>query len=154
MKTRLIIALIILTFHSLAQQATTASGGDAIGNGGSIAYSIGQITGNTITFRTGSVEQGVQHAYEIYLNTPTDSISSLIVYPNPTKDVLVLSIGNYKHEQLSYYLYDIQGKLLEFSTISEENTQISMKLLPVSTYILSIVSSEDKRVQSYRIIKN
>ena len=52
---------------SYAQESANASGGNATGSGGTLAYSIGQIVFTTNTGSTGSVAQGVQHGYEIYL---------------------------------------------------------------------------------------
>jgi hypothetical protein len=49
-----------------AQESTNASGADVIGSGGSVAYSIGQVVYTTNTGSTGSVAQGVLHAFEIF----------------------------------------------------------------------------------------
>ncbi len=49
------------TIH--AQQATTATGGDASGSGGTVASSVGQIVYTTNTGTTGSVVQGVQQPF-------------------------------------------------------------------------------------------
>ncbi|MFM2191538.1 MAG: hypothetical protein RLZZ118_495, partial [Bacteroidota bacterium] len=56
------LTLLLLGFvlTAQAQQATTATGGDATGSGGSAAYSVGQIVYTTHTGTTGSVAQGVQ----------------------------------------------------------------------------------------------
>ena len=73
-----------------AQESANASGGDATGSGGTIAYSIGQVVYTTYTGSSGSVAQGVQHAYEIFtvdIEETTLSIS-LIAFPNPTADNL------------------------------------------------------------------
>jgi len=58
----------LLSFSVNAQtshQVLSASGGDASGSGGSVAYSVGQIVYTTSTGTTGSVAQGVEQAYEI-----------------------------------------------------------------------------------------
>ena len=52
-----------------AQQATTASGGDASGSGGSVAHSVGQTVYTTNTGSNGSVAQGVEQPYEISITT-------------------------------------------------------------------------------------
>ena len=59
---KVILFLLLLGFGltAQAQQATTATGGDATGSGGSAAYSVGQIVYTTHTGTTGSVAQGVQ----------------------------------------------------------------------------------------------
>jgi hypothetical protein len=49
-----------------AQESANVSGGDATGSGGTVAYSVGQVVYTTNTGSTGSVAQGVQHAFEIF----------------------------------------------------------------------------------------
>jgi len=68
-KSRTIIlftAGLLWTGFAQAQESTNASGGDAIGSGGSVGYSIGQLLYTTSTGSNGRVAQGVQHAYEIF----------------------------------------------------------------------------------------
>ena len=43
-----------------AQESVNATGGDASGSGGSVSYSVGQITYQTHTGINGSVAEGVQ----------------------------------------------------------------------------------------------
>ncbi|HET9057008.1 MAG TPA: hypothetical protein VFN30_09205, partial [Chitinophagaceae bacterium] len=46
-----------------AQEAATATGGDGLGSGGSVAYSIGQVVYATNVDASGSTAQGVQQPY-------------------------------------------------------------------------------------------
>jgi alpha-tubulin suppressor-like RCC1 family protein len=77
----------------------------------------------------------------------------LSVYPNPTADNLTLQVDNYKNENLSYQLYDMQGKLLSNEPIVAQQTQIIMDMLPSATYFVHIVNQENKRILSFKIIK-
>ena len=54
------VLLLGLGLTAQAQQATTATGGNASGSGGTVAYSVGQIVYTTNTGSTGSVAQGMQ----------------------------------------------------------------------------------------------
>ena len=139
-----------------AQEYANASGGDATGSGGTVAYSVGQVVYTTNTGGTGSVAQGVQHAYEIFTVgiKETNLNISLTAFPNPTTENLTLQISAYNNEQLSYQLFDIQGKLLSNGQILEQQTQINMNSLPPATYFINIVNQENKKVQSFKIIKN
>jgi hypothetical protein len=51
-----------------AQTATVSAGGNAIGTGGSVSYSVGQIAYTNNSNSNGSVAQGVQYPYEIQLS--------------------------------------------------------------------------------------
>jgi len=150
------VLLLVLGLTTQAQQASTASGGDATGSGGSVAYSVGQVVYTTNTNSNGSVGQGVQQVYEVYnlgINETTLSIS-VVVFPNPTTDEVTLQMSNYNNEKLSYQLFDLQGRLLSNYPIEAQQTQIKMNSLPVATYFLNVVSQENKKVQSFKIIKN
>jgi hypothetical protein len=139
-----------------AQDSANASGGDATGSGGTVAYSVGQVVYTTITGTTGSLAQGVQHAYEIFtigLNE-TELNISLTAFPNPTMENLTLQISDYNNEKLSYQLFDMQGKQLSNGQLVVEQTQINMNGLPSATYFIHVVNQENKIVQSFKIFKN
>ena len=138
-----------------AHQATTASGGDASGSGGSVGYSVGKIVYTTHTGSTGSVAQGVQQPYEISITVGMAEAGiflNLSAYPNPTTNYLMLQIDNYD-KALSYQLFDISGKLLETNTIVANSTTIKMEQLATATYFLK-VTQNNKEVKTFKIIKN
>jgi len=139
-----------------AQSSVNATGRDASGSGGSVSYSVGQVVYTSYTGSNGSVTQGLQVAYEIqtlgiketYLNI------TLAAFPNPTVDNLILQISDYNKEKLSYKLFDMLGKQLSKGQIVAAKTQINMNSLPAATYFIKVVNKENKKYQSFRIIKN
>lgn len=141
---------------SQAQQSANTSGGDATGSGGTVSYSIGQIVYTTNTGSTGSVLQGVQNTFEIFIIgiNETGLNISLTAFPNPTLANLTLQINNYTNEILSYQLYDMQGQLLSSQQIIAQLTQIDMSSLPTATYFVDVVDHENKKVQTFKIVKN
>jgi hypothetical protein len=139
-----------------AQESANSSGGDAIGVGGTVAYSIGQVVYTTNTGISGSVAQGVQHAYEIFtvsIEETTLNIS-LIAFPNPTSENVTLQISDYNNKKLAFQLYDLQGKLLTSGLVTAQQTQINLASLPSATYFINVVNHENIKVQSFKIIKN
>jgi hypothetical protein len=139
-----------------AQQSANAAGGDATGSGGSAAYSVGQVVYTANNSPSGTVSQGVQQAYEIFLIgiNETELNNSLSVFPNPIVDNLTLQISDYNNEKLSYQLFDMQGKLLSNAQIIAQQTQIKTASLPPATYFIKVLNQENKHVQSFKIIKN
>jgi hypothetical protein len=139
-----------------AQESTNASGSDATGSGGTVAYSVGQVVYTTSSGSNGSVAQGAQHAYEI-LTVGVKEIElniSLTAFPNPTAENLTLQISVYNNEKLSYQLLDMQGKLLSNGQVTAQQTKINLNGLPSATYFISVFTQENKKVQSFKIIKN
>ena len=102
-------------FFCNAQQTVSTAGIEATGSGGTVSYSIGQVAYTTNTGSDGTVSQGVQLPYEISaMPTGEDKYGinpELSVYPNPAKDYLLLKVKNYTN--LSYNLYDMNGKLIQ-----------------------------------------
>ena len=137
------------------QTSMNASGGGASNPSGSISYSIGQVTYQSASNTSGSVSQGVQHAFEIStLSLEENSLHlSLMAYPNPTQELLNLSVGNYSQEKLAYKLVDLEGKVISEASMHSEETTIDMKQLPVATYFVE-VHNEGKKVHVFKIIKN
>ena len=153
------IMFLILGFIGLhAQDSLTSAGGKATGSGGTASYSVGQVVYTTNTGTNGSVAQGVQQVYKIStvrLGTrETEPNISLSIFPNPTKDNLTLKIGDYNNEKLSFRLYDMLGKLLSNGKIVTQETKIEMTNLPSTTYFVNVINQENKKVQTFKIIKN
>ena len=156
-KTITSVAFLLLGLGGLhPQESVNASGGDATGSGGTIAYSVGQVVYTTHTGSTGSVAQGVQHAYEIFTVgiKETELSISLTAFPNPTMDNLTLQINDYNNEKLSYQLFDMQGKQLSSGQVTAQQTQINTASFPSATYFIHVVNQENRKVQSFKIIKN
>ena len=160
MKTNTLILFLafLLSFSVNAQtshQVLSASGGDATGSGGSVAYSVGQIVYTTHTGTTGSVAQGVEQAYEIYsVGIKETALNiSLSVFPNPTSDYLTLKVEDYNNEALNYTLLDEQGRLVLNEQITTQDTQVAMSTLARGSYFINIVQT-NKKIQTFKIIKN
>lgn len=155
-KVKLSVLLLGLGLTAQAQQATTATGGNASGSGGTVAYSVGQVVYTTNTGTTGSVAQGVQQPYEISIVLGIDNHSinlELSAYPNPTTDYLTLNVGNSELSTLNFQLLDINGKLIEAKKISSTTETIRMENLPSATYFLK-VTNNNQEVKTFKIIKN
>jgi hypothetical protein len=140
-----------------AQESVNATGGDASGSGGSVSYSVGQIAHQTHTGTNGSVVEGVQHPYEISVVTIIEKAKginlSVTAYPNPTSDYLTLRVNEFDISNLSYQLYDINGKLLKAKKISGNQKNIVMSNLVPATYFVKVIKG-NKEVKSFKIIKN
>jgi hypothetical protein len=159
MKKNNLILLIVVLFWTCkieAQESINACGSNFSGSGGSVAYSIGQVVYTTNTGSAGRVAQGVQHAYEIYTVglKETNMITFITAYPNPSVDNLSLLISEHNNEKLSYQLYDAEGKLLKSAQIVTKQTEINTSYLPSASYYINIIDQENKKVQSFKIIKN
>ena len=152
----IIISLLLTNINLQAQQSVNTSGGNATGVGGTVSYTVGQVAYMTIASSAGTLTQGVQQPFEILVITGIEEASGISleisVYPNPTSDFLKLKVENYKVENLSYQLYDINGGLLQNGDIVSKETVIQTGNLLPAAYYLRIIDNE-KEVKAFKIIK-
>ncbi|MBN2213138.1 MAG: T9SS type A sorting domain-containing protein [Bacteroidales bacterium] len=141
-----------------AQEAIPAAGGNASQNGqGSVSWSVGQVAYTTYTGTTGSLSQGVQQSFEISVvnamkeNTGINLMVS--AFPNPAADRLILTAFNFEFADLTYQLFNNEGKLLESKTITAYETNIDMSHLLPAIYFLKVTEYREE-VKTFRIIKN
>jgi len=153
--TMMSVALILLGLGGLyAQGSPTATGGDATGSGGTVAYSVGQVVYTTATGTNGSVAQGVQQPYEISTTVGINETAinlELSVYPNPTTNYLTLKVE--ETEGLTFQLYDLQGKVIESKPVNNTSTNISLEEQPSAIYFLNALKN-NQLLKTFKIIKN
>lgn len=138
-----------------AQTSINATGGDASGSGGAVSYSVGQVVYTISTGTTGSVAHGVQQPYEISVETGievTEINLSVIAYPNPTSNYLQLSVENVNLKDLSYQLYNINGKLLQTNELASTETQIDISSYAAATYFVKVIQGNNE-LKTFKIIK-
>jgi hypothetical protein len=160
MTNKRILLLLLVGFLCLVivqgQSTNPATGGNASGAGGTVSYTIGQLVYTTNTGTGGSLAQGVQQPFEISVVTAIEQTKDIIlicsVYPNPTTDFLILSIENYDSDKFSYRLYDINGNILEYKRIVDNETRITMGNHAPGTYFIKI-TDYNKKVKTFKIIK-
>jgi hypothetical protein len=145
---------VIMPELTWAQESLNASGGDATGSGGTIAYSFGQVAFTTNTGISGSVAQGVQHAHETFIIGFEEEFSfdGVAIFPIPTAEILQIEFENYKDDNAIYQLIDSKGRILKNSKIQNEHTLIEMSSYKAGTYLLNIID-EEENLKSFKIVK-
>ncbi len=138
-----------------AQNATVSAGSNASSTEGNVSFSVGQPFYTTNTGSNGSVAQGVQQPFEIQTVLGTELFSiqlKMLAYPNPTTDVLNLSIDESELSGMSYALVDFNGRVIKSSVISNQSTTISMAEYQKAIYILN-VTQNNTIIKTFKIIK-
>jgi len=139
-----------------AQETPLTAGGTISGTGGTVSFSVGQVAYITHVGINGSEVQGVQQPYEISVITAEESSSlvklSILVYPNPTEDLLVLKNEGGKHTELTFQLYNSKGQQINSGTINSDRYILEMRNTAPGVYYLSVFE-ENKLAQIVKIIK-
>lgn len=138
-----IILLFVGATH--AQSTLNSTGNSKIVNSNTYSYSIGEmVLVHTATANNIVVTQGVLQSASSPVGIETVKITAdeLIVYPNPTRDVLNLQVNIQEKANLSLKLYDISGKELiskEWkTTASIEEMQLNLQEFAAGNYILNV----------------
>ena len=154
-------ALLFLTFAlaSLhAQEGILASGGDAVGSGGSSSYSVGQLAFHVFTGSQYYIVEGMQQPFEISerrvgIMDDGDISLSFSAYPNPTTDHLILKADYIDLSELSFKLFDLTGRMLKNERITSNETIIDMNDLASANYFLQVIRG-DAALIVFKIVKN
>lgn len=122
--------------------------------GGGISYTIGQIDHVTSTGSIGTISEGLQQPYEILILKGVEETDiRLSVYPNPTRDFIVLSVQNSNTQNMTYILYDVLGKIIENKKLIGSQTSISMLYLADDIYFIKVLNNGNE-LKIFKIIKN
>lgn len=154
-KTAFLVFLVLSFLKLNAQSSTISGGGESISRSGSVSYSLGQVVNQTQTGTDGSIAEGVQQPYQIYIMHEISQAKinvSVSTYPNPVTNHLMLQVDLSELSNLSYKLYDVNGKILQNKKIKQSQLEITMDSYVPSLYFLKVLS-KNKPLKTFKIIK-
>jgi hypothetical protein len=150
-----LLVLNIIVYTISAQSNFTSGSGELKGPGGYASQSIGQIAYTTYQSDSGKVNQGVIQPYQISVlsGEEVNNIQlSFKTFPNPVTNLLNLEIMNFENQELTYQLFDMNGRLLSSKKIQQSLTEISTADLPPATYFFKIID-QDTSLKIFKIVK-
>jgi hypothetical protein len=147
---------VLLSLSSLYSQYNFTSGsGELKGPGGSASQSIGQIAYTTYQSDSGRVNQGVIQPYQISVLSGEEVKDIQLIFkafPNPVTNLLNLEIMKFENQELTYQLFDLNGRLLSSKKIQQSLTEILMEDLPPATYFLKVID-QNISLKIFKIVK-
>ena len=156
----IVFIMLMLGPAAQAQEAIPAGGGEGSGSSGSISFSVGQVFYQLHETDQGSLLEGVQQPYEIFVVTSMEDVKGITLffqaYPNPVSHQLTLQIDRELSgvsQDLSYQMVDIRGRVVEQGKIVSERSFIGMADKHPGVYLLKI-SDHHTELKTFRIIKN
>lgn len=152
-------ALMMVCCASYAQSGFVSAGANGANENGSVSFSVGQVVYNSYESADGafSLTQGLQQPYIISSQQLPDGLKEissieLSVYPNPTSDLLNLSIAGTDAEGLVYYISDIKSRTHLSGEITSENTQIDVAHLLPGVYFVEVRKNKQP-VRAFKVVK-
>lgn len=141
---------------SYGQESMNSSGGNANGANGSSTFTIGQPFYISSFSTEGSTAPGVQQPFEIWDTLSVDGYEinlSAKAYPNPTTDIVYITVGDTNLSKLTYQLYDSSGRLLSNGEVNNNETPITMANYQKAIYLLNIIH-DNNVVKTFKILKH
>lgn len=159
MKNMVVPVLLLLCVHFSNAQSierqVIASGGDyAMVDGLSLSFTIGELAILPLETSSLLLSQGFQQG-ELAISTSIQNPSKLqfLVYPNPTKGWVHISLTEKVKTSLKISILDGQGQLCRQQITSNDVEGLNLTQLPTGSYFILIENAQGKRGVT-SIIKN
>jgi hypothetical protein len=150
-KTAFMLFSLFATLSVSAQEVVSTQGDSYSNTSGSIDFTIGEVVINTGTDGTNNLTQGFHQTNWNFLGVEDFAPDyEAIIFPNPTEDVL--NIRTSMFENVTYTLYDAQGKLVMQEMLSAEQTPIQVSQLAPGSYSLTL-NNEIQNLKTFKLIK-
>jgi hypothetical protein len=134
-----------------AQEVISTQGDSYFIASGHLDFTIGEVIIATGTDGTNDLTQGFHQTNWSFLGVE-DHVPSYVasIFPNPTYDIL--NIRTSMFENVTYTLYDAQGKLVMQDILSAEQTLIKVSQLAPGTYSLTL-KNETQNLKTFNLVK-
>jgi len=132
-----LFATLFAAFAASAQEVVSSQGETYSNTSGSIDFTLGEVVIVTGTDGTNDLTQGFHQTNWNFLGVEDFAPSyEATIFPNPTSDILNIKTSTF--ENVTYTLYDAQGKLVMQDILSAEQTPIQVSQLAPGSYSLTL----------------
>ena len=148
------ILLPLSVFGQTTEQNVLSSSGNHFSNGSvQVSYTIGEPVIETVSNPSNTLTQGFHQTSWNFLGVE-DLNSDLIltVFPNPVGDALTVKTEQYNN--LSYQLFDENGKLIFEGNLLNSETLLYTSNLQPAAYSLRILNNQLEMVKLFKLLKS
>jgi hypothetical protein len=149
--------IILVTFSLFASlvgsaQEVIATQGESYSNAvANIDFTIGEVIINTGTDGTNELTQGFHQTNWNFLGVEDFAPNyEAIIFPNPTEDGLNIRTSTF--ENVTYTLYDGNGKLVLQNKLTAEITPIQVSQLAPGSYSLTL-NNATQNLKTFKLVK-
>ena len=149
---RTLLVFSLLSALAFKAQEVTSTQGDSYSNtSGKIDFTIGEVITNTGTDGINDLTQGFHQTNWNFVSIE-DHVPSYeaIIFPNPTSAILNIRTSSF--ENVTYTLYDVQGKLVLQDKLSSVQTPIQVSQLTPGSYSLTL-NNDTQNLKTFQLIK-
>ena len=151
MKTTSLFLSVFLSAVLFGQEVVSTQGDSYSNASGNIDFTIGELIIDTGTDGTNDLTQGFHQTNWNFLGVEDFAPNyEATIFPNPTEDVLNIRTSTF--ENVTYTLYDAQGKLVMQNILSAEQTPIQVSQLAPGAYSLTL-NNQTQNLKTFKLIK-
>ena len=152
MKKNTIVVFSFFAVLSGSAQEVVATQGDSYSNASAnIDFTLGEVIIDTGTDGNNDLTQGFHQTNWNFLGVEDFAPNyEATIFPNPTEDVLNIRTSTF--ENVTYTLYDAQGKLVMQNILSAEQTPIQVSQLAPGSYLLTL-NNETQNLKTFKLVK-
>jgi hypothetical protein len=143
---------------NFSQNSIVSSGASVEASEGSFSYIVGQILTSQNLNSLSSVlndikvlSHGVQQVFLQKCNE--NSGVEILATPNPTNGQVTINLKNWDEKEINLNVFDMMGKNVLFTNISEDKTKLDLSYLSSGAYILSLGYSCGS-INSFKLLIN
>ena len=139
MKKNTIVLFSLFACISVSAQEVVSTHGESYSNASAkIDFTIGEVVINTGTDGTNELTQGFHQTNWNFLGLEDFAPDyQATIFPNPMQDVLNIRTSTF--ENVTYTLYDAQGKLVIQNILTAEQTSVQVSQLAPGAYSLELI---------------
>tara|TARA_B110000459_G_scaffold201714_1_gene253014 strand:+ start:402 stop:863 length:462 start_codon:yes stop_codon:yes gene_type:complete len=149
---KLVTLLALTSTLTTTAQEVIATQGDSYSNTSTqIDFTIGELLISTGTDGINDITQGFHQTNWNFVGLEDHAPGyQATIFPNPTSEVLNITTSTF--ENVTYTLYDTQGKLILQDKLSSEQTSIRVGQLATGKYSL-ILDSKNQKLKTFKLVK-
>ena len=153
MKKHTIVLFSLLATGSVSAQEVVATQGESYSNASAnIDFTLGEVIIATGTDGTNDITQGFNQTNWNFVGVEDHALNyEATIFPNPTSDLLNIKTSTF--ENVTYSLYDAQGKLVMQDKLSAEQTPIQVSQLAPGSYSLTL-NNENQNLKTFKLVKS
>lgn len=148
--------LILMKLPVCAQQIVATAGNSENNNGITIEWTLGEPVIETIGNSTNMLTQGLHQTNLLStgLNELNLSEAGIQVFPNPTNDIITISIIQKKHEVFVIELSDVTGQKVIQKEMRSDSEELDLTNYASGIYLLRIWNKNLAHTKTFKIIKH
>ena len=154
----ILLSLFILTIsikaQTISKQVISSLGNNLVNNSNKLSYNIGEVIVGPSYAEDGSILLASGYYPSLSLETLSIEIPNTAIkfniYPNPVNELLYISHPT----ENNFYIYisDITGKKIFKGEVQKQNP-VNISQYPKGIYLLTVITGEIKKTNTYKIIK-